>query len=151
MSVRQFITGATTGAALLLGAPPAVALPQVPPPQGLLPAVSDEQVTVDPTGTLTPDGTVTLSGTYRCRQATGTVFVSSSLSQADPRVQHGIGGTAALCDGAEHRWTNSENRPKTFTPGTAHVQATLMELGNGPLPLPRFHALQRQDITLISR
>ncbi|MFD3926629.1 DUF6299 family protein [Streptomyces sp. NPDC058614] len=140
MSVRQVLGAATAAALLLLAAPSAVA--QSGP---------YDQVTVDPTGRVAADGTITLSGTYRCLSSSGPVFVSSSVSQGDPRVRQGIGGTSAVCDGAVHPWTNSEKRtPGTLTPGAAHVEATLMELSPGPggLPLPNFHARQEQDITL---
>jgi hypothetical protein len=78
------------------------------------------------------------------------VFVSSSLSQGDPRVKHGIGGSGARCDGAEHRWENSGTvSSEALRAGTAHVQATLMELRpSGLVPLPAFHAVTDQDITL---
>jgi hypothetical protein len=112
---------------------------------------SNEEVTVDPAGHVAADGTITLSGTYRCLSGTGPVLVSSSVSQSDPRVRHGIGGTSAVCDGVEHRWTNSEKRaPGTVTPGNAHVEATLMELssGLGGLPQPKFHATRQQDIVV---
>ncbi|MGI5458749.1 DUF6299 family protein [Streptomyces sp. CA-249302] len=116
------------------------------------PATADpyETVTVDPTGSIAPDGTVTLSGTYRCLGSTGPVFVSSSVSQSEPNVRHGIGGTRALCDGTEHRWENTGTpSPKTLEPGSANVEATIMELHpQGGLPLPRFHAAERQDVTL---
>jgi len=145
MSLRTFrqVVVAATGAALLLVAPSAVALSSAPHRSGPY-----EEVTVDPTGTLTPDGTITLSGTYRCLSGTGPVFVSSSVSQGDPRVRHGIGGTSAVCDGAEHRWANSETRKDALTPGAAHVEATLMELSGGGLPMPVFHASRQQDVTL---
>ncbi|MFF4353970.1 DUF6299 family protein [Streptomyces sp. NPDC001530] len=140
MSVRQVIGAATGAALLLLAAPSGVALSD-----------PNDEVTVDSTGHVAADGTITLSGTYRCLSAAGPVFVSSSVSQDDPRVRQGIGGTAAVCDGAEHRWTNSEKRELgTLTPGTAHVEATLMELSTASgLPLPTFHATRQQDITLI--
>ncbi|MFE2298292.1 DUF6299 family protein [Streptomyces sp. NPDC059445] len=139
MSFRQ-AAGAAAGAALLLFlAPSAVAL-----------SASSDEVTVDPTGTVAADGTITLSGTYRCTGASGPVFVSSSVSQDDPRVKQGIGGTTALCDGAEHTWTNSEKPvPSTLKAGPAHVQATLMELSTTGLPLPSFHAVRDQDITVV--
>lgn len=146
MPLRQVIGAATAAALLLLFAPSAVALS--------VGALSDpsETVTVDATGHLAADGTVTLSGTYRCLGRTGPVLVSSSVSQGDTRIRYGIGGSAAVCDGAEHRWTNSERRtPGTLAPGAAHVEATLMELSPalGGLPLPLFHAMQQQDITLM--
>ncbi|MCH0561718.1 MULTISPECIES: DUF6299 family protein [unclassified Streptomyces] len=131
--------GAAAGAALLLpaAAPAAFADPH-------------ETVTVDPTGRIAADGTVTLSGTYRCLGNSGPVFVSSSLAQKSPTVRHGIGGTRAVCDGAEHPWRNTGRpTPGALEQGTARVEATVMELrSQGGLPLPRFHAVRRQDVTL---
>ncbi|MDT0438341.1 DUF6299 family protein [Streptomyces sp. NPDC005840] len=118
----------------------------------VLPAAADpaESVTVDPTGTIAADGTVTLSGTYRCMAGTGPVFVSSSVSQSTREIHYGIGGTKAVCDGAEHRWQNA-GKPSTdaLKAGAAQVDATVMELRpQGLLPLPHFHATHTQDITL---
>jgi hypothetical protein len=140
MSMR-FALGTAAGAALLLLAAAPAATASVAP---------YETVTVDPTGTIAPDGTVTLSGTYRCIGNSGPAFVSSSVSQGDSSVKHGIGGTSAVCDGVEHSWSNS-GKPSSdpLTPGAARVEATVMELSaQGGLPLPRFHAAQNQDITL---
>jgi hypothetical protein len=141
MYLRQVACAATGVALLLLTAPAAHAL--IDP---------FESVTVDPAGTIAPDGTITLSGTYRCTDGTGAVFVSSSLRQGDSNVRHGIGGTSAVCDGAEHRWTNSD-RPELgrFKAGAADVEATLMELRptSSGLPLPRFHAARQQQVTLV--
>ncbi|WP_369249776.1 DUF6299 family protein [Streptomyces sp. R41] len=144
MSLRQVITAAATGAALLVTVAPTAAA--VSPSHE-----AHEQVSVDPTGHVAADGTITLSGTYRCLNATGPVFVSSSVSQGDSRVRQGVGGTSAVCDGAEHRWTNSEKRELgTLTAGNAHVEATLMELSTeSGLLLPKFHAIRERDITLI--
>lgn len=106
-------------------------------------------VTVSPTGRIAPDGTITLSGTYRCTGDTGRVFVSSSVSQGSGSTRYGIGGTRALCDGAEHTWENTGKAVASLVPGEAHVEATVMEMApQGGLPLPRFHAVQQQDITL---
>ncbi|MFH8389662.1 DUF6299 family protein [Streptomyces sp. NPDC018036] len=139
MLFRQAVGTAAGAALLLLLAPSAVAL-----------SGSSEEVTVNPTGTVAADGTVTLSGTYRCAGASGPVFVSSSVSQGDPRVNQGIGGTTALCDGAEHAWSNSAKpTPGSLKAGAAHVQATLMELSPTGLPLPTFHAVRDQDVTLV--
>ncbi|ANS68592.1 hypothetical protein SLINC_6368 [Streptomyces lincolnensis] len=138
MSMRP-VLGAAAGAALLLLAAPAG------------PAAADpyETVTVDPVGRIAADGTVTLSGTYRCTGGTGPVFVSSSVGQDSPSVRHGIGGTRALCDGLEHAWANTGKPSSALKPGAAHVEVTVMELSpDGGIPLPRFHAAQRQDITL---
>ncbi|MFD8816840.1 DUF6299 family protein [Streptomyces sp. NPDC059627] len=109
-----------------------------------------ESVTVDPTGRLAADGTLTLSGTYTCTDATGPVFISSSVSQDSPNYRHGIGGTQAVCDGAEHHWENTgEVTSEKLKPGAAHVEATIMELRPaGGLPLPFFHATSQQDVTL---
>ncbi|MFJ3646606.1 DUF6299 family protein [Streptomyces murinus] len=114
-------------------------------------AAPGESVTVDTVGRLAADGTVTLTGTYRCTGNTGPVFVTSALSQRDPRVKHGIGGTVARCDGTTHTWTNSgQVSGETLMPGTAHVQATVMELRPvGLVPLPVFHATADQDVTLV--
>ncbi|MGV9319974.1 DUF6299 family protein [Streptomyces sp. NPDC003660] len=139
MPVRPVLATALGGAALLCAlAAPAAAAP-------------GESVTVDSTARLAADGTVTLSGTYRCLPGTGPVFVSSSISQADPRVRHGIGGGAARCDGAEHRWANSGKvSAEKLRAGAAHVQANVMELRpSGLVPLPVFHATQDRDITLV--
>ncbi|MGM9444561.1 DUF6299 family protein [Streptomyces murinus] len=113
-------------------------------------AAPGESVTVDTVGRLAADGTVTLTGTYRCTGNTGPVFVTSALSQRDPRVKHGIGGTVARCDGMTHTWSNSgQVSGETLQPGTAHVQATVMELRPvGLVPLPVFHATADQDVTL---
>ncbi|WP_236576499.1 DUF6299 family protein [Streptomyces sp. HF10] len=114
-------------------------------------AAPGESVTVDTVGRLAADGTVTLTGTYRCTGNTGPVFVTSGLSQRDPRVRHGIGGTVARCDGTTRTWSNSgQVTGETLRPGTAHVQATVMELRPvGLVPLPVFHATADQDITLV--
>ncbi|MFJ8334460.1 DUF6299 family protein [Streptomyces sp. NPDC094437] len=119
-------------------------------PTGPATAAPTENVTVAATGTLAADGTVTLSGTYRCVRGTSPVFVSSSVSQGTHEVKYGIGGTTAVCDGAEHRWQNTGKPSKdTLKAGTAQVEATLMELRfKGLLPLPVFHAAHTQDVTL---
>ncbi|MGW2050889.1 DUF6299 family protein [Streptomyces sp. NPDC001858] len=140
MSLRSVLFAAL-GAALLL--PAATAITAVAAPA--------ESVTVDPVGRIASDGTVTLSGTYRCVGGTGPVFVSSSVRQNSENSRHGVGGTRAVCDGAEHAWKNSGKvTPADLAPGVAHVEATLMELSaEGGLPLPRFHAVKEQYITLV--
>ncbi|MBV2355230.1 hypothetical protein KUM39_12755 [Streptomyces sp. J2-1] len=142
MPVRPALAAALGAAALLCAAAVAPAA-----------AGPGETVTVDPTGRIAADGTVTLSGTYRCTGATGLAFVSSSVSQGDPRVQHGIGGTAARCDGAEHRWENSGRvSADAVKSGAAHVEATVTELrSGGVLLLPSFHAAQQRDVTLVQQ
>lgn len=140
MSLRSALGSAAGAALLLLAAAPAATASVAP----------YETVTVDPTGSIAPDGTVTLSGTYRCLGNSGAAFVSSSVSQGDPALRHGIGGTRAVCDGMEHPWQNS-GKPSSdpVAPGAARVEATVMELSSGGgLPLPRFHAVRDQDITL---
>ncbi|MEU5535482.1 DUF6299 family protein [Streptomyces sp. NPDC020362] len=118
------------------------------------PAAADpaetETVSVDPAGRIAPDGTITLSGTYRCTGTTGPAFVSSSVGQDEPGVQHGIGGSVARCDGAEHRWENSGRiTPNPIKAGKVHVQATITELRPGDLLLlPAFHAVKDQDVKL---
>ncbi|GGR70598.1 hypothetical protein GCM10010269_06880 [Streptomyces humidus] len=139
MSMRPLLSAAA-GAALLLLAAPAVTAHAAP----------SESVTVGPVGRLAADGTVTLSGTYRCVGATGPVFVSSSVGQSTDGVRFGIGGTRAVCDGAEHSWQNTGKAvPDDLEPGTAHVEATLIELRpDAGLPMPHIHAAQQQDVTL---
>jgi hypothetical protein len=142
MSLRPALTAAA-GAALLLLAAPAVTATADP----------GESVTVDSTGRIARDGTVTLSGTYRCLDNEGPVFVSSSVSQKSENVRHGIGGTRAVCDGAEHRWENTGRTwSDSLEPGKARVEATLTELRpQGGLPLPHFHAREKQEVTLAER
>ncbi|MEW2613475.1 DUF6299 family protein [Streptomyces sp. NPDC047880] len=149
MRVRPLL-GAAAGAALLLltGAGTAPATTSVPDPTAPAPAPAGS-VTVDAVGRIAVDGTVTLSGTYRCAGSSGPVFVSSSVSQGVSTTRHGIGGTQAVCDGAEHRWVNTgPTMPGALVAGAAHVEAGLMELHSSGLPLPAFHAVQGQDITL---
>ncbi|WP_329414592.1 DUF6299 family protein [Streptomyces sp. NBC_00704] len=140
MSKRPALYAAAGAAALLMLSGPAVTAHAAP----------SESVTVDPTGRLAADGTVTLSGTYRCADSSGPVFVSSSVGQSSDGARHGIGGTRAVCDGAEHSWQNTgKATPNDLAPGIAHVEATLMELRpDTGLPLPRFHAVHQQDVTL---
>ncbi|MDX3692019.1 DUF6299 family protein [Streptomyces europaeiscabiei] len=135
------VLGAAAGAALLLfsAAPPAGATSE-----------ASETLTIDRTGYVAPDGTLTLSGTYRCLGGNGPVFVSSSLQQGDSRVRKGGGGSSAVCDGADHTWTNTDRaEPGRYRPGPARVEATVTELSGSGLPLPRFHAVRQQDITLV--
>ncbi|MGW7605721.1 DUF6299 family protein [Streptomyces sp. NPDC054766] len=147
MLFRQTVGAAVGAALLLLLAPSAVALSA--PSDTARMAPSDE-VTVDPTGTVAADGTVTLSGTYRCTGAAGPVFVSSTVSQGDPWVSHPIGGSSTVCDGAEHRWSNSEKKaPKTLVPGPAHVEATVFDISATGLPLPSVHAVREQDVAIV--
>ncbi|MFJ5937243.1 DUF6299 family protein [Streptomyces sp. NPDC093071] len=103
---------------------------------------------VDAYGTVADDATVTLSGTYRCLDdGAGPVFVSSTLVQGDRST--GIGGTRAVCDGHLHTWTNSSVvKDPAYVPGAARVEATLLQLSGTGLPLPRFLATEKADVTL---
>lgn len=116
------------------------------------PASADtkDSITVDSAGKIGPDGSITLTGTYRCAAGSGPVFISSSITQADPSVRYGIGGSRAVCDGKEHRWANiGTPRDHVLKKGTAQVEATLMELRlQGGLPLPHFHAAHQQGVML---
>ncbi|MGW6009267.1 DUF6299 family protein [Streptomyces sp. NPDC055210] len=158
MRFHQVVSPATVTALLLLAAPSAGAMSGQGGSAGpAAPAVAAgtsrlaETVTVDPTGRLAADGTVTLSGTYRCTGGTGRTFVSSSLSQGESKVRKGVGGTQAVCDGAEHRWTNTDRTdPGRFELGAATVEASVMELRSGGLPLPMFHAAAEQSVTLVA-
>ena len=134
------------GAALFLVAAPAVPAAATTHPRAAL----EQTVTVDPTGRVTDDGTVTLTGTYRCTGSEGLAFVSSSVSMKDnPNLHQGIGGTLAVCDGAEHRWENTGKPFPRLKPGEATVEASVTELrGVGLIPLPAFHAYDVYDVTL---
>ncbi|MFG2718986.1 DUF6299 family protein [Streptomyces sp. NPDC048416] len=139
MRVRLVAAGAVAAAGVLLGAA-----------SGPAAAVSGT-VSANPTGTVAPDGTITLSGTYRCSMPTdpGPVFVSSSVLSGS--VRHGIGGTAATCDGAEHTWVNHDRitHGEAMKPGAAEVEATLMQLDTrSGLPLPRIIAMDRHSMDL---
>ncbi|WP_369392522.1 DUF6299 family protein [Streptomyces sp. CG1] len=138
MPARPVLAAALGAAALLCAA--------------VAPAAADptESVTIDKTGHVAKDGTITLSGTYRCTGVTGMAFVSSTVSQGDRTSVYPIGGTAAQCDGAEHRWENTSRiSPNPLKTGKAHVQVTVTELrAGGLLLLPDFHAVEDQDITL---
>ncbi|MDO0925270.1 DUF6299 family protein [Streptomyces sp. TG1A-8] len=141
MPVRPAPAAALAAALLCVGAP-AAAAPA---------AAASETVTVDATGRIAADGTVTLSGSYRCSPGTGPLFVSSTIGRGSPRAEYGIGGSTALCDGAEHRWENSGRVSSDFlTAGPAHVEAAVMELRpSGIAVWPVFHVVREQDVTLI--
>ncbi|MGA5438139.1 DUF6299 family protein [Streptomyces griseoincarnatus] len=143
MPVRPLL-GTASCAALLLGAAAAAPSAAAAPPSA--PA---EYVTVDPEGRIASDGTVTLTGTYRCVAGTGLVYISSSVNQSTPNVNYGIGGSVAVCDGAEHRWQNSGKAPQNaLKAGPAKVEATLLEL-RGSLIIPVPHAVSHPDVTLV--
>ncbi len=142
MSLRPLLGAASCAALLLLGAATA-APPPWPPPRSTSP--STRRAGSPPTApSPSPAPTAVL------RRGTGPVFVSSSVNQSTPNVSYGIGGTAAVCDGAEHRWENSGKAPKdALKAGAAKVEATLMELrGSGILVIPVPHAVSHHDVTL---
>lgn len=151
MTKRPALALAAGAALFLLAAPatPATAAPHRT-------ADVQETVTVDPTGHIAEDGTVTLSGTYRCVGSNGPAFVSANVRKSTTNssggtttVIQGIGGTAAVCDGEKHRWENSSVPSMEVEPGKVSVEATVTELSfHGILPLPRFHAVARHDVTL---
>ncbi|MFF4490329.1 DUF6299 family protein [Streptomyces sp. NPDC001544] len=134
------VLGAAAGAALLFAAvAPATAGPS-------------ETVTVDRTGRVAADGTVTVSGTYRCNAAdTSPVYIGTSVSQDRSGDRHGIGGSRAQCDGAEHHWENSGRvTQERFEPGAARVEANVLDLRpEDGVPVPHFHADREQDVTLV--
>ncbi|MET9359544.1 DUF6299 family protein [Streptomyces sp. NPDC006632] len=140
MRVRLVAAGAVAAAGALLGAA-----------SGPAGAALSDTVTASPNGTVAKDGTVTLSGTYSCSPppGSGPIFVSSGVLTGS--VLHGIGGTPATCDGAEHTWVNTEklSHPETVPPGEAVVQATLMRLDTRTgLPLPVVLATDRHAVDL---
>ncbi|MFJ8661763.1 DUF6299 family protein [Streptomyces sp. NPDC093795] len=102
-------------------------------------------------GTVGEDSTVTLYGSYRCLDdSAGPVFVSSILVQGDHSA--GIGGVRAVCDGHLHEWTNTAVvKDPAYRPGTARVQATLMQLtaGKTGLPTPDFLAVEESTVELL--
>ncbi|MGJ3561249.1 DUF6299 family protein [Streptomyces sp. INA 01156] len=97
------------------------------------------------------DGSVTLSGTYRCLEATGPVFVGSFVHREPATTRYSVGGTRAVCDGETHRWENTGRVPSdALKAGAADVEATLTELRSvDGLLLPDFHAVERQTIELV--
>lgn len=156
MFLRKTVGVAAGAALLMLAASSATALdgPADPDPADST-TVAADIVTIDKTGRIAADGTVTLSGTYRCRHGSGPVFLSSSLAAEDNRYErYGIGGTRAICDGAEHTWSDTGRTHGRFRPGPAHVEVTVLGLlsDDGPLglPLPQPHvrATHEQDIKL---
>ncbi|MFJ8386506.1 DUF6299 family protein [Streptomyces sp. NPDC094438] len=141
MRVSLVAAGAVAAAGALLGA--AV-------PAG---AATSGSVSADPTGTVSKDGTVTLSGTYRCSKPSdpGPVFVASTVRNGSEG--HGIGGTAAICDGVEHTWVNqrSTSRGAPVKPGPAEIEVTLFQLDTrSGLPLPVILATDRHGLDLRS-
>ncbi|WP_030421788.1 DUF6299 family protein [Streptomyces sp. NRRL F-5065] len=150
MPVPRPVSGA---ALLLLGlacAAPAAPASAASAHSAPAPAAPGESVTVDPVGVLTPEGAVTLTGTYRCSDATGPVFVSASVRQDPSAVRRGVGGTRAVCDGRDHRWRNTAHlSADALRAGAAEVEATVMELRTqGVIPLPGFHAAGHRTVTL---
>ncbi|MGW9133345.1 DUF6299 family protein [Streptomyces sp. NPDC055681] len=114
-------------------------------------AADVQAVSAAPTGTVSTDGTVTLSGTYRCSPSSGPgpVFVSSTVRAGE--VRHGIGGTAATCDGVEHTWVNQDKpvHGALVAPGSAEVEATLVHLDTrSGLPMPRIIVTDQHEIEL---
>jgi hypothetical protein len=144
MPVRPLLGAASCAALLLLGAAAAA------PSATAAPSAPAEYVTVDPEGRIAADGTVTLTGTYRCTAGEAPVYVSSSVSQSEPNVKYGIGGSVAKCDGEEHRWQNSgKAADDALKAGPVKVEATLLELrASGILLLPVPHAVSHHDVTL---
>jgi hypothetical protein len=109
-------------------------------------------VTIAATGQVADDGTITLSGTYRCVASSGPVYLASSIEQDGDR--QSVGGTRAVCDGARHPWENTGRAGSDgYRPGSALVQATLMELrpDSGRVLTPHSHGTQEREITLVTR
>lgn len=144
VSARSVLAVVAVGGALLLGA-------VVTAPPAASAVAPQEIVTVDSEGRTAADGSVTLSGTHRCPNATGQVFVGSSVHQEPATTQYGIGGTRAVCDGETHRWENTGRVPSgALKAGAADVEATLTEMrsADGRL-LPDFRVVERQTIKLV--
>ncbi|MFE9552182.1 DUF6299 family protein [Streptomyces sp. NPDC006703] len=145
MRVSLVAAGVVAAAGALLGA---AAVPAGAATSG---AATSGSVSANPTGTVSADGTVTLSGTYRCSSPAdpGPVFVASTVRTGS--VGHGIGGTSATCDGAEHTWVNREN-PSSEPPvkaGPATIEVTLFQLNlRTGLPLPVIFATDRHGLDL---
>ncbi|MFG2511297.1 DUF6299 family protein [Streptomyces sp. NPDC048584] len=142
MPVRPVLGAAAGSALLLLGFAAAAPAPAA--------AAPSESVTVDEEGRMA-DGSITLSGTYRCNEGEGPVFVSSAVGRPSEILHHSVGGTRAVCDGEVHRWQNTGSVPAgTLKAGKAHVEATLMEMRpSGIVLLPVVHAVEHRNITLV--
>ncbi|MGP3732840.1 DUF6299 family protein [Streptomyces sp. GDS52] len=83
--------------------------------------------------------------------ATGPVFVGSSVHREPATTRYSVGGTRAVCDGGTHRWENTGRVPSgALKAGAADVEATLTELRSvDGLLLPDFHAVERQTVKLV--
>ncbi|WP_445527337.1 DUF6299 family protein [Streptomyces cyslabdanicus] len=114
-------------------------------------AAPGDNVTIGRTAHLSADGTIIVSGTYRCFDTRGPVFVGAAISQAPSTTRYGIGGTRAVCDGAYHRWYNSGTvTADRLTRGPARVEVALVELRpHGNLPLPDIHATRHRTVALV--
>ncbi|MFH0516222.1 DUF6299 family protein [Streptomyces sp. M41] len=153
LATRPALATAACTALFLLVAAPSAPADSSGPAIAPAPADAKETVTIDTKALMTTDGTVTVSGTYSCVDSVGPTFVSSSVGQKDSDIRYAIGGTMAVCDGEQHRWKNkSQPSPTTLKHGKADVEASIVELhpvdSLGGLPLPRFHAVEKQKITL---
>ncbi|BBC32192.1 hypothetical protein SGFS_034860 [Streptomyces graminofaciens] len=131
--------GAALGAALLLlaAAPAAVAKPE-----------PSEGVTVHSPGLVAEDGPVMVSGTYRCVGG-GSVAVSPSLQHADQRSRKGAGGSRAVCDGAEHSSTDTDDAVTSrHRRGPARGKVTFVEVStSGGSQLSDVHSVRQRDTT----
>ncbi|EGX58326.1 hypothetical protein SZN_18181 [Streptomyces zinciresistens K42] len=150
MPLRTALATAAGTALLLLPAAPLASAAPAAAPQN---APKKESVSVDKKVRMAADGTVTVSGTYRCTDSAGPVFVSASVGQKGSTTRYAIGGTLAVCDGKKHRWTNTgKPSPSTLTYGKADIEAAVVELRPagvlGGLPLPHFHAVLKKSTTL---
>lgn len=65
-------------------------------------------------------------------------------------MRYGIGGTAAVCDGARHSWVNHEKPDGgSVTPGPADIETALVQLDTSSgLPLPAVLASDQHAIEL---
>jgi hypothetical protein len=136
------VVGAAACAALMLTAPSARA-----------DAGSFAYVTIDARGYVAEDGTLTLSGTYRCDESSGPVYLASNIRQSHSRATYAVNGATAFCDGDRHDWAHTSRAdPGRYRPGPAHVRVNLVELRTGAngLPTPYWQAKHQQDITLVA-
>ena len=111
MPVRPVLGAAAGSALLLLGFAAAAPAPAA--------AAPSESVTVDEEGRMA-DGSITLSGTYRCDEGEGPVFVSSAVGRPSEILHHSVGRGPPL-----HAAVGGDRRAPAGLAGRRAVRGTV--------------------------